>query len=300
MENQNLEAELLLVECNDSPWCETSLDRQNLLLRNVCLLGPNSRNGRRYPDSVIQEALGFFDGCRAYLNHPTQGQSGQGVCRDVRDLVGRYESPRIEGGKLRADLRLLPQHADLVFSLAETMPESVGMSINARGRTCVRDGEEIVQAITEIKSVDLVTDPAATRGLFESLTKRETSDKESVLWSDLDVASLTARRPDLIEQLERPLRETLHELRDQSAQQARRANVQEALRCANLPLELVSDIFIETLLEAHDDEHIHRLIEDRKSTAQQSKAVRTQSQEKGFRAGGLTDQEFYGSTRKRR
>lgn len=293
MEHQKDELRTIVLQSQEFPWQESLQERPNLLLRNICLLGPTSRNRRRYPDTVIREALGLFDGCKAYLNHPTPVPARPVECRDVRDLVGRYESPRIENGRLRADLRLLPQHADLVFSLAETMPESVGMSINARGRTALQDGEEIVQAITEVRSVDLVTDPAATRSLFESLPARS----ESVWWDDLDVQTLTERRPDLIEQLQEPLRVKLLEREAEVARQMRRADVQEALRRAGIPAESVSEVFLETLMEAHDAGHVRRLVEDRRTTLLKSGTVPTQSCEKTFGTRRLTDEEMYGAGR---
>ena len=75
---------------------------------------------------------------------------------------------------LFADFHFNPKHAlaeQLVWD-AEHAPENVGFSHNVEART-VRRGERIVvEAITRVQSVDLVADPATTRGLFESADRK--------------------------------------------------------------------------------------------------------------------------------
>ena len=51
---------------------------------------------------------------------------------------------------------------------AEHAPENVGFSHNVEARTARRGEEVVVEAITRVQSVDLVADPATTRGLFEA------------------------------------------------------------------------------------------------------------------------------------
>ncbi len=67
-----------------------------------------------------------------------------------------------------------PKHAlaeQLIWD-AEHAPENVGFSHNVEART-VRQGDKIVvEAITRVQSVDLVADPATTRGLFESAAQK--------------------------------------------------------------------------------------------------------------------------------
>ena len=44
----------------------------------------------------------------------------------------------------------------------------MGFSHNVEARTARRGDRVVVEAITRVQSVDLVADPATTRGLFES------------------------------------------------------------------------------------------------------------------------------------
>ena len=57
------------------------------------------------------------------------------------------------------------------------MPENVGFSHNVEAKTSRRADRVVVEAITRVQSVDLVADPATTRGLFESdLPEGDSSD----------------------------------------------------------------------------------------------------------------------------
>jgi len=282
-----------LLEVIEQPWQEAESDRENLLLRNICVLGPQSRNGRRYPEEAITEALPMFDGCKAYLNHPAPAELREGSCRDVRDLVGRYESPRLQEGKLRADLRLLPHQANLIFSLAKYMPSAVGMSINAKGKTCVKDGEEFVEKITEVKSVDLVTEPAATTSLFESIL---TSMKEEMNdLREITEDALRHERPDLVEAIEKPLLEKLEEHRAKEQNERRREVVLEKIGKAKIPSDAVTETFIKTVMEAKDERELTALIEDRAKLVRDAKSF-PQAREKSSARNGISDREMYGTS----
>ena len=285
-----------LLEITRDAWAESQFDRQSLVLSNLCLLGSVSRNGRKYPESVLQESLQLFQGCKAYLNHPTTTGAGGERCRDVRDLVGRFSTPRLVEGKLKADLEVLPQHADLIFALASQMPDLVGMSINARGRTCSRDGEEIVESITQVKSVDLVTEPAATRSLFESLEFSYEQEVMNVNWEEVTLELLTEQRPDLIEAIEKPLKEQIEEHRIKEQLVERRDHVQKAIREANLPSTAITEAFTQSLLEAQDDQRLQALIEDRVQLVG-SLSGKPESREKTLSGGNgrPTDEEMYGT-----
>jgi phenylpyruvate tautomerase PptA (4-oxalocrotonate tautomerase family) len=78
---------------------------------------------------------------------------------------------RLEADGVYADLHYLTRHplAEMIAEAAERMPEALGLSHNAEGRTTRQGDAEIVEEITRVVSVDLVSDPATTLGLFESL-----------------------------------------------------------------------------------------------------------------------------------
>jgi hypothetical protein len=56
----------------------------------------------------------------------------------------------------------------MVVEAAERMPEALGLSHNAEGKVSSKNGEVLVEEITRVRSVDLVSDPASTESLFEA------------------------------------------------------------------------------------------------------------------------------------
>ncbi len=86
--------------------------------------------------------------------------------------VGSLVDVRLdEAGGLFGDLFYNPKHplAEQLLWDAEHRPHHVGLSHNVLART-TRRGEAVAGGVTEIVSVvsvDLVADPATTRGLFE-------------------------------------------------------------------------------------------------------------------------------------
>src|SRR5262249_45992585 len=71
---------------------------------------------------------------------------------------------------LFADFHFNPKHclAEQLIWDAEHAPENVGFSHNVQARTSRRGETTLVEEILHVHGVDLVADPATTRGLFES------------------------------------------------------------------------------------------------------------------------------------
>jgi len=163
------------------------------VLANVTLLGAVSANNRRYTDQALKEAADQMKGTKFFLDHPKKSDLAERKgTRSVRDLAGRVVSARKVGSKVRGDVQLLDVEPSrsLITSLAEQMPEVVGASQRARGKVRLDDeGVQVVEHIEEIRSVDLVVDPATTDGLFESVCRdcREESDRSGRLLSEAEV-----------------------------------------------------------------------------------------------------------------
>lgn len=89
---------------------------------------------------------------------------------DAGDIVGFLTDFRIAGCKLLADLTLLKtsRFRDYVLEVAETIPDTIGLSIAFSGPT-ETIGELRFARCTEIYSADLVSEPAANpTGLFST------------------------------------------------------------------------------------------------------------------------------------
>jgi len=87
-------------------------------------------------------------------------------------VVGFARNPRIEGGKLVGDLRLLRNspHYGLIKEMADEAPDQFGISLAFVNESETIDGKDYIRP-QSIASADLVSSPAATNGLFEEVVK---------------------------------------------------------------------------------------------------------------------------------
>ncbi|MCC7475123.1 MAG: hypothetical protein IT425_06980 [Pirellulales bacterium] len=270
------------------------VDRAAGVIRGVKLLGLASRNGRRYCEGALQEAIGLYEGAKVNVNHP----KGHPLTpRDYQDRLGVVRGVQFRAGEgLFGDLHYNPRHAlseQLVWD-AEHAPQNVGMSHNVLARTKQVDGETIVETITKVQSIDLVADPATTSGLYEQEGSQERRDKSQepvkgtarpaldsqLLSLDLlTLEELRLHRPDLVGEIERfreeeftKVRRALDEATSCAAAAKRRSRALELLQEHGLPLpggegdptrSLVSPQFFESLMMAADDAQLEQLVEER-------------------------------------
>lgn len=173
-----------LRETVEAAFAEAAIDRQAGMIEGASLLGRVSRNDRFYSDAALRDAARLYEGCPLYLDHPKK--KSQKV-RSVRELAGRVRNPRVTGDRVRGDLQLLStENGRLVAAIAEQMPDAAGISHRARGAVATNsEGRQLVKRIDEVRSVDLVTEPATVDGLLESI--------ESAPERRPDLADLRAR-----------------------------------------------------------------------------------------------------------
>jgi len=144
------------------------VDRDKKIIRSIKVLGRESINGRRYTAEAIQEAYQkrLYEGVAVYVNHPAKPNDP----RHVGEKFGRIVNIQLVEGELYGDLEYLESNKDaaLICEMAERMDGAIGASHNAIGEGADdADGVFVVQHIAEVRSVDLVTEPATTKGLFE-------------------------------------------------------------------------------------------------------------------------------------
>ena len=183
---------------------EAKIDEENQIIRGTTILGPVSLNKRRYAEAVQREATSLFEGTKAYLNHPPLGSM---EARDVEDFIGIHKNVRVVDGKMRSDLHLINNETtrEHVFAPARKFPDAIGNSIVARVvLERAKDGFDEVTKILAVRSVDLVTEPGTTNGLFESQTQEShpaTTQEDTMDMKSLALETLKAERPDLVEAL---------------------------------------------------------------------------------------------------
>lgn len=264
-----------LLEYCDSRGLELRIDAEAGVLRGVKVLGLASRNGRVYPAETVLKAMPLYEGAKVNVNHPSGNPRGP---RDYRDRIGmlRNVAARPDAG-LFADFHFNPKHplAEQLTWDAKHAPENVGFSHNVEARVARRGQELIVEEIFAVQGVDLVADPATTRGLFEELQRAQSETP----WDALSVSELKSRRPDLVAALTQPVREELDAARGEieglrlaEAGRERELRIRALLREHGLPQPetetpwgraLVSETFWRSLLAAPDEASLTRQVAER-------------------------------------
>jgi hypothetical protein len=278
----------LLQEFVDSRRQELRVDRDGGVIRGVKLLGLASRNGRRYRENALIEAIGLYEGAKVNVNHP----KGHALApRDYQDRLGIVRGVQFRRGEgLFGDLHFNPRHAlseQLVWD-AEHAPQNVGMSHNVLARTKQAGDEIVVEAITKVQSIDLVADPATTSGLYEHTSpassevnanaKMPATDANPIAFDVLTLEHLRLHRPDLVREIEafrseelRAAQQQLDEALALKATIERRELVIHLLQEHNLPVpgpsaadsQPVSSRFVDTLMQAPNVETVRQRVEER-------------------------------------
>lgn len=152
-----------LLEYSSSRGLPLRVDRDRAVIYGVKILGLESQNGRVYTPQALAEARQLYEGKPVNVDH------ADGSRRSYRDRIGRLVSVELRADGLYGDLLVNPKHplAEQLFWDAEHCPENVGLSHDAQGRTRAVGGRVIVEQIQQVRSVDLVAEPATTRSLYE-------------------------------------------------------------------------------------------------------------------------------------
>ena len=267
----------ILQEFVDSRGVEMRVDRAQGIIRGVKLLGLHSRNGRKYLPTALAEAAGLYEGAKVNVNHP---KGNPLAARDYQDRLGSIRNVSAKADGLYGDFHFNPKHA-----LAEQLawdathaPENVGFSHNVEARTSRQANQTVVEAILKVQSVDLVADPATTRGLYESAATHAPAPAACVAenarqWT---LEQFRAERPDLVAAIEAEatagLRSEVDRLRASEAVHARRSTIARLLKEFKLPdpqtldaatRPMVSELFLETLVAAPDERTMRALVQER-------------------------------------
>lgn len=193
---------------------ESNIDEEKLIISNVKMLGSKSANGRDYPESTQKDALPLFEGSKAYLNHPMKKDMEEP--RRVQDMIGEYKNVHITNGEMYGDLHLLDKplvHEEVMPVAQKDKSHLVGNSIVARAQMSKqKDGRMLVEKILAARSVDLVAEPATTKGLYESQQITESlnateTEETHMDYKDLTLESLKKERPELLKEHEDSFRE---------------------------------------------------------------------------------------------
>ncbi len=267
-----------LREFVDSRGVAMRVDPTAGVIRGVKVLGLASRNGRRYLPEALVQAARLYENAKVNVNHPKGRPDGP---RDYQDRLGVIRHVVVRDGEgLFADLHFNPKHA-LAEQLAwdaEHAPENVGFSHNVQARCTRQQDRVVVEAITKVQSVDLVADPATTRGLFEGVETGSTA-AGSPDGAGLTLDALKQHHPQLVEALlagpngeVARLREELARRDACEADRQRRDTARRLLREHGLPEPnrdepqaetIAGGRFFESLLSCEKEADMRALVEER-------------------------------------
>ena len=254
------------------------VDREAGVIRGVKILGLDSRNGRSYLPEALTQAAALYEDAKVNVNHPKNHPAGP---RDYQDRIGMIRNVSVRPDGLFADFSFNPKHplAEQLVWDAEHASQNVGFSHNVEARTARRGDRTVVEAITRVQSVDLVADPATTRGLFESCAaaaaaRGQAADRPQLTLEDLrrDYPELVAALAGAQESELRQLRAEVDRLTLLEAVQRKQQLLRRLLREYRLPepesadahaRTITSPRFVESLLAAADEPAMRSLLEER-------------------------------------
>lgn len=142
-----------------------AIDRAAGIVRGVSVItiGDAKGHGLQVDETTLAQVQACAQGYQGGLKVKMEHRGGAG------DIVGFLTNFRREGTQLLADLNLLKSspHREYILELAETIPDTFGLSISFSGPVEDKDGVRFARCV-EIYSADLVAEPAANpSGLFE-------------------------------------------------------------------------------------------------------------------------------------
>lgn len=162
-----------------------SVDVNAGLIKNVKLVGFNSKNNRVYSRKCLEDALKLYEGAPVNANHVDSDKEVS-----IYDRLGKIENVKMTDEGVFGDFKFLKSHpmAERVLEAADKMPELFGFSHRAQGTVkSNKSGPEEVSKISNVLSVDLVSDPATTRSLSEAVSNKgdnKMDDKEKEVEKD--------------------------------------------------------------------------------------------------------------------
>lgn len=284
---------------------DLEVDPRQRLVRNVALTGLISKNGYRYSEQALKDAVALYEHKPVFLDHADDRAKPH--VRSARDLVGSIVHSRFEDDRIRGDIRVLNTDTGRTFlALAESNAPGVGMSHVVLAERAGADGE--VAKIHDVVSVDAVVFPATTTTFRESLSAQDTLND-----ADLDAETVAAEAEHPAEpvdgedteseaqRLRHDLQQLIHErdellarldsLQQLQDRRKRQRELEELIQSAELPVCVVTESFRQQLLAA-DDQTRRQLLEDRRTIVERLQRQRPTSAERlgGRKAASLTAQ----------
>lgn len=155
----------------------------------VVICGFESANKRRYPwrEPALAGRIASYEGARVNLNHSKDGRTFQEWVGVIRGVAATSEG--CPGGRIH--LFKSDPYAAKVLEAARACPEKFGLSHVVRAKVRRDGGVDVVEDIEAVESVDIVVDPASTKGLFEGIERETGTLPQLVEWACRNPAATT-------------------------------------------------------------------------------------------------------------
>lgn len=144
------------------------------IIRNVLILGSNSRNRRKYTPEAMSKAATLYEGKEVYTDHPTsidRDRKGRAAADRFGVIKNAHFVESANGPQLRGDLHHLTTHP-----LSPRVEEDRRRNLQFFGLSHLADGTghtekgtnmTIVESIDRVHEVDLVSNAATAVSLME-------------------------------------------------------------------------------------------------------------------------------------
>jgi len=176
---------------------EDRIDREKGIIRGVKLLGVRSKNRRDYETPGVRESgKKLLSGAAIYIDHPPTATTPRSY-RDKFGVVGSVIE-HVPGKGHFGDIHFNPKNPVAEQFIWDVLhaPKSFGMSINSsvkyadNGRRN-KAGDQVVESIEMLRSLDVVTRPGTTDGIFEHQVEEEI----------MNLKDLQEKHPELVKEL---------------------------------------------------------------------------------------------------
>lgn len=177
-------------------FAESTIDRKTLLVKNAVVMGAVSKNGYEYEEGAMKQLAQYLEGASGHIDHDMK-DTGRGVL----EMAVKYTNVRYEADKKKvySDMQFVdtPDIRAEVFPRLEFFKNQLGNSIVAWGESEIREEKEYVTSIsnTPMPHCDVVSDPATTAGLFESVIKRNEQEKNKQGGQNMTLKELLEKHP---------------------------------------------------------------------------------------------------------
>ncbi len=144
------------------------IDEANGIIRDVKVLGIESKNGYTYPLAAQRKAVSLFEGAEVNIDHSPREAALKS--RVMIEGWGVIRNPRVKDDGTYGDLHYLKTHQETERNL-ERIRKGFRVGLSPVSEVILkspRGGKPYVEEIVNVVSVDFVRRPATTTNLFES------------------------------------------------------------------------------------------------------------------------------------